>query len=275
MSAGPGSGVVEVGDYRLAYDAAGSGPETVLFLHPGLWDRRTWDGTFERFAERYRVIRYDARGYGGSPASTSPFSPSADAVAVLDALEVTRAHVVGCSMGGAAAIDMAVEFPSRVGSLVLAAPGLDGHRWAGPTGADAQIDEGIEAALKHGDLDRVVELGLKLWIRCGVDDPIGRRVRQIALDNTGSWLLDESLERHPDPRAATRLHEISVPTLILLGDNDYPEMAVIAERLERELPTATLVRVAGADHVINMRTPQVFDREVLAFLSRAATTVSS
>ncbi|MDQ3211003.1 MAG: alpha/beta fold hydrolase, partial [Actinomycetota bacterium] len=89
------------GDGRLHYEIAGAGPFVTL-LHPGLWDMRTWDDQFEPWLERFRVLRYDQRGYGQSSRPTeSPYSHVRDLVALLDHLHIDRTALVGCSMGGA------------------------------------------------------------------------------------------------------------------------------------------------------------------------------
>ena len=96
------SGSVELPDGgRLAFDVEGDGPDVVL-LHPGLWDRRTWDRQMTTFpVAGFRVTRYDARGYGESTRPNArPYSHVRDLEALMDALDITAAALVGCSMGG-------------------------------------------------------------------------------------------------------------------------------------------------------------------------------
>ena len=112
---------------HLAFEDVGDGPAVVL-LHPGLWDMRTWDRQMATFTEAgYRVIRYDLRGYGLSSRPTAePYSHVADLCSLLDTLEVEQAALVGCSMGGAVAIDTTLTVPDRVWALVTVAAGLGG-----------------------------------------------------------------------------------------------------------------------------------------------------
>jgi len=95
------SGVIEYDGGALAWESAGEGPD-VVFLHPGLWDGRTWDEQFGVFSRIYRVLRFDFRGYGRSsrPEPGKPYSHVDDLAAVMDAASVERAALVGCSMGG-------------------------------------------------------------------------------------------------------------------------------------------------------------------------------
>jgi pimeloyl-ACP methyl ester carboxylesterase len=124
---GARSRFVETEGARLYVEEAGDG-HAVVFLHPGLWDCRTWDPQFELFADRYHVVRYDARGYGRStrPEPGVAYSHVRDLLAMLDDSGIDRAALVGCSMGGTNEVDFVLEHPDRVLALVLVAAGVDG-----------------------------------------------------------------------------------------------------------------------------------------------------
>ncbi len=111
-------------------DSGGDGPPLVL-LHPGVGDSRFWDLVLHDLAASYRVIRYDARGFGRSPAPTVPFTLYGDLVAVLDDYGLDRVAVAGCSQGGASGLVLAVERPGRLSALVLLCPGIPGYPWCG------------------------------------------------------------------------------------------------------------------------------------------------
>ncbi len=108
----------------VEYDLAGEGDALVL-LHAGIADRRMWDPQWAAFAERYRVIRADARGFGATSAPDGPYGHHLDLAAVLDDAGVERAHLVGVSLGAGTAVVFALAFPDRVRSLVLVSPGGD------------------------------------------------------------------------------------------------------------------------------------------------------
>jgi pimeloyl-ACP methyl ester carboxylesterase len=257
---------------ELEYDVAGDGPGVVL-LHPGLWDRRTWDDQFGVFAERYRVVRFDARGYGRSPAAEPgrAFSPARDALAVMDAVGMTTAALVGCSMGGSAAIDVALLAPERVSALVLVAAGCAGMPDFTPEEEAwwTELDAAWEAAMARGDRLEARRIQVSAWAGLGMDDPVGRRILEIAIDNIDEMGRDESDAERLEPSAYERLHEIAVPTLVMPADHDPPEMARIARTLVERIPGARLVEIAETDHVLNMRRPREFNETVLAFLDEA------
>ncbi|BAJ31912.1 MULTISPECIES: alpha/beta fold hydrolase, partial [Kitasatospora] len=100
-------------------DSGGDGPPLVL-LHPGVGDSRVWDAALPALLGRFRLVRYDVRGYGRSPQPDRPYSMLADLRALLDRLGPEPVHLVGCSMGGGSALGLALERPERVASLVLA-----------------------------------------------------------------------------------------------------------------------------------------------------------
>ena len=121
---------------RVHYEREGAGPP-VVFLHAGVADSRMWDPQVAEFAKHFDVIRPDQRGFGESDLPPVPWSPVADLVSLIDQLELEPAHVVGCSMGGALAIDFALNHPERILSLVL-------------VGSDTEIDRrALETTVAH------------------------------------------------------------------------------------------------------------------------------
>jgi pimeloyl-ACP methyl ester carboxylesterase len=258
---------VEVDGGRLFAQAAGEGSGVVL-IHPGLWDSRTWDDQWDSFAARHRVVRYDVRGYGRSSRPTGEsYSHARDLAAVMDATGLDRAALVGCSMGGAIALNTALSYPHRVTALVLAASGLDGFEGSDEEEREWEERFGpIEALVESGQLERAQDLRLRTWAPLGTDDEAGRRIREIAMDNLHELTMDESAAEDLLPTALERLHEITCPTLILPADHDPPHMRRVAGILADRIAGARIETIPDVDHVINMRAPAAFDRIVLGFL---------
>ena len=113
----------------LAADDSGGGGPPLLLVHAGWADQSSWADVAGLLAGRYRIISYDARGYGASPPPQAPFSQLADLVTVLDHVGVQRATMVGHSGGGGTTIGLALASPERVAGLVLLAPGVQDYPW--------------------------------------------------------------------------------------------------------------------------------------------------
>jgi 3-oxoadipate enol-lactonase len=265
-------GVVEVPDGgRLHFEVAGAGPAVTL-LHPGLWDARTWDPQFEPWSERFRVLRYDQRGYGRSsrPEPGLPYSHVRDLLALLEHVGIDRTALVGCSMGGALAIDATITVPDRVWAVAAAAPALGGFEES--EDEEAWWDERaepIEASVGAGEIERAQDLLLEIWAPLGVDDPAGARIRAIARDNIHELTMDESGAEQLDPPAAQRLTEIDTPVLVLEARHDPPDGRRVAQLIAREVLDGRLATI-DADHVVNLRAPEAFDAAVLPFLQEHA-----
>ena len=149
----------------LYYEILGEG-EPLVLLHAGIADRRMWDEQFGAFAERYRVVRYDRRGFGRSALVEDPYSHHDDLRGLLDHLGIERASFVGCSMGGGAVIDFALSNPERARALVLVGSAVSGVE---SNETPPEEWEELVAADEAGDLERVSELEVRIW----VDGPIG------------------------------------------------------------------------------------------------------
>src|SRR3954468_7875090 len=141
-------------------EVAGEGPEIVL-LHEGICDSRMWDAQWEAWSRSYRLLRLDFRGYGRSPIEPGAYSSARDVLEVMDRHEFERSAVVGVSLGGRVALEVALAQPERVAALVLVGSGLPGHEWSDEMKA-AWGEE--EAAFEAGDLDKAVEISLRTWV---------------------------------------------------------------------------------------------------------------
>ena len=260
------SGFADVNGARLWYEDAGAGPAVVL-LHGHLVDSGQWDDQFAAWAREFRVVRYDARGFGRSDLPAGPFGHHDDLRGLVDALGVERAALVGCSGGGMAAIDLALEDPARVSGLVLVGTGLAGH----PFGEMPPQMQAMREARGRGDIAGAVELGLQVWTD-GSRRP--DQVDQVARERTREMMM-RVFSRPParrddvrvsSPPAAERLGEIGAPALALVGTEDLRWVREIAERIGAEVPGARVEVIADAGHHLNLEHPARFDELALPFL---------
>jgi pimeloyl-ACP methyl ester carboxylesterase len=228
-----------------------------------------WEPQFSVFAQHYRVLRYDLRGFGQSPMPDGPFDPWGDLAAVLDAAQIGAAHIVGASMGGGVALDFALMMPERVKSLVLASPAVGGHVWSEAVQA---FGEAEDAALDAGDIDLAVELNLRMWVdgvgrsRDQVDPVVRKRVGEMqrqAFELPNGAGVPGRLS----PPALERLAEIGVPALILVGEHDVGDFHTMAGILEQRISGARRLTVPGAAHLVSLEQPDVFAERTLSFLA--------
>jgi pimeloyl-ACP methyl ester carboxylesterase len=249
---------------RLWIETRGDG-EPVLLLHSGLVDSRMFDWQMDPLADAgYRAVRFDFRGYGRSDRPSSPYSNLDDAVAVLDALELERAAVVGCSLGGAVDLGLAIERAERVSALVLAASGIPGYQDWSPR-MRAIWDE-VDQAVKAGELERAHELDMSPWVLT-LGEPSDDFIRAIGHDNMHVLEIPEELETWPTGPLEPNLGDIAVPTLVTVGDRDIPEMLAIADLLAEQIQDAKgPIVIEGADHLLPTRRPAEFNQAMLEFL---------
>jgi 3-oxoadipate enol-lactonase len=259
------SGIAEINGAHLFYEVAGEGP-VVALIHAGIADSRMWDEQFEAFAQEFRVLRYDARGYGRSDMPAGPFAHHDDLRGLLRFLGVERAALVGLSMGGSTAIDFTFDHPEMVWALVPVAAGLSGYQYSeSMTRADAKE----EAAFERGDMEAVYEINLRTWVDGpmrppdAVDPAIREKVRQMQRDASTST---EGEPRRLNPPAAERLTEITAPTLVIAGDADMPDMLVITDLLTNGIAGAQRAIIPDVAHMVNMERPAEFNQLVLDFL---------
>jgi pimeloyl-ACP methyl ester carboxylesterase len=230
-----------------------------------------WEPQLRSFAATHTVVRVDLPGFGNSPVESNPVSYRGAVAEALDAAGSDRAAVVGTSLGGRVALEVALDFPERVTALVLVGAGLDGHDWSQKVEA---FGEAEEEALARGDLEAAVNLNVDLWVvgphRKG-DEIDPALLGLVAEMQRNAFRLgeghDDLREVRLDPPASQRLGEVSVPTLVVTGDEDVEDIHVIAGQLANGIPGAQRATIAGAAHLPNLERPEEFDRIVLGFLA--------
>ena len=271
------TGFAEVNGTTLYYEVAGAGHPFVL-LHGHLLDRRSWEDQLAVFAEQYRVMRYDQRGFGDSGLITKgkPYSDRQDLYELMKFLGIESAYLMGVSGGGALAIDFTLEHPEMVDALIPVTAGVSGFRPSEEMMKEhpdvVRMFTGMDEAFQQHDIARAVEISLELW----TDGPgrlpgraapeVRERVREMTMRNWERPDDEAQAETPPvplEPPAIGRLSQIGVPTLVILGELDAPNPL---EQLVAEIPGAKVVVMAGTAHHPFMEKPEEFNRIVLDFL---------
>ena len=231
-----------------------------ILLHAGVADSRMYRQQLETLAPARAL---DLPGYGRTP--LGPDTPD-DRTFVRDNLPDEPATLVGTSLGGRLALELALEAPERVAALVLVGSGLDGHEWSEQVRAFGAEEE---EALERGDLDAAVEANVKLWLADDADPDVRALVAEM---QQNAFELQAGHDAPPlpplDPPASTRLGKIAVPTLVVTGSEDVRDIHEIAEKLATEIPGAERASIAGSGHLPSLERPDDFDRVVLAFLRK-------
>lgn len=235
---------------------------TVLLLHAGIADRRMWAPQVEALeAAGHRVLAPDLPGFGD--AALTP--PTVDYVAFASGQLDGPAAVVGCSFGGRVALELAAAKPELVDKLVLVAPGLAATEWSKEAQAGFAEEE---ALIERGDLPGAGEQQARMWLAQDATDDVRALTAAMTVRSYDQQLAfeDEVRSVWPEPSAETRVAEIDVPTLVVIGDADLPELRAVAERLARELPDARLATIDGAGHLPSLERPGELNRLLLDFL---------
>ncbi len=263
---------IQVNGTRLFFAEGGEGPETIVFSHGLLFDRRIFDRQVAHFRDRFRCIAYDHRGQGESAAPPSGYDMNtlaADAAALIERLDATPCHFVGLSMGGFVGLRLAINRPELLRSLVLIGTSADPEPWA---------------HLPRYHLMRMVArwLGLRLV----VDRIMGLMFSAAFLQDEDRRTLRETWRDRllqNDPRTIVRpvdgvirragvadcLGAIRTPTLIIVGEHDTTTPPVRAERLHDGIKGSVLVRVARAGHITTVEQPEAVNRAMETFLQKA------
>jgi pimeloyl-ACP methyl ester carboxylesterase len=265
------TGYLQHGDGRLYYEMTGDGPPVVL-AHAGFVDSRMWDDQWQALAQRHRVIRFDLRGFGKSDPMAAPLSRRAELYQVLEQLGVGRAALVGCSLSGETVLDLALEHPDLVSALVVIS--------AVPSGFQLQGDPPphlleMFGALQTGDLSLASELQNRIWVDGPFRQPeqVNPLVRQRATEMNALALAKgagQAFMLPPvdplNPPAVARLADLQMPTLILAGELDHPEILRAAAVMATSMPRASKAILPDCAHLPNMERPVEFNHHILNFL---------
>ncbi len=261
------TGFAEIDGARIYYEVAGAGHPLVL-IHAGIADSRMWDDQFDAFAERHLAVRYDVRGFGKSDIPRGPSTTRGDLHALLKFLNIDKTFLLGLSMGGGIAIDFTLEHPKMVDALIPVASGLSGY--TKPSPEVEPLGAKLDAAYKGGDLAKAVAISLQIWTAGPsrtldqVNPTVRERIREMTMH---TFALPEGDRPQPlNPPALSRLAEIHVPTLVIIGDKDVSGILEIANLLEAGINGARKVVIADTAHMLNMEKPAEFNRVVLEFL---------
>lgn len=236
----------------LAHDVAGVGP-TVVLLHSGVADRKMWSPAIAELAHAFHVVAPDLRGFGESPLPGVEFGDAEDVVALLDHLAVPRAAVVGSSLGGRVALELASTHPDRVSSLVLLCPA---YRSTPRTRAAITFSDEETRLFEAGQLDEVVALNVQTWLGPEATDETRALLATMHRHAIGAQLAAESALPPPRRLAIDVVPaDIGAPTVVVTGGQDMDHFRAVADLLAEQIPGADLVSLPWAGHLPSLERP--------------------
>ncbi len=257
---------IKTGNFQIAYRRQGSGPALVL-LHGGLADSRQWSRQLEELSDEFTVIAWDAPGCGESSDPPEHFSLSdyADCLAdFIKKLGLQKPHILGLSFGGGLAIEFYNRYPDIPRSLVLASAYAG---WAG-----SLSPEEVEIRRKNGvqQSNMAPEKVVEKWLPTLFTDSVPIE----AVEETASMMADfhpvgmrAMLRAFAEADLRDVLPKISVPTLLLYGDEDQRSPLHVGRALHKKIPASEFIVMPGVGHVSNIEAPDIFNQEVRSFLS--------
>jgi 3-oxoadipate enol-lactonase len=260
------TGYINVDEGKLFYEMAGKG-ETIVLIHDGLIHREVWDGQFLEFAKKYRVVRYDRRGYGKSPDPHTLFSNIEDLKQLFVQLKIDKAILMGMSSGGGLAIDFTLKYPHNVSALILSGAVVGGYSYS------------LHMMTRGGRVDSLEVLlsdPQKMIQYFGWEDPYqvypeNIKAKEKCLQLLKAFPNNVSFEKFTFMKPADRpaikyLSEINVPTLILVGEYDIPDVHAHSGVIDAGIKNSKREIVNNSGHLIPLEQPAAFNAAVMNFL---------
>lgn len=272
--------IVPTNDTNIVGDSWYGHGSTVVLLHAGVTDRRSWNLVAPEVAKYATVLSYDRRGFGDTAPGASSYTHLEDLWSVLDHLQIGEAWLVGTSAGGKLALDAAVSLPDRVTGLVLLSPAVSGAPSPVVELIDpelSRIEEQIVKAEELNDLNEVNRLEIRLWLD-GPREAEGRVVgapRELALEMNrialGSGIAEKS-DRIIN--AWAHLEEISAPTSVACGALDANHILVRSGELSKRIPSSTFLVIEGMAHLPYLEDPMAVAALVIESISKESSRAS-
>ncbi len=263
----------KVNGITIGYKVDGQGEPLVMIMGFSL-SRRYWAPQTPTFKKHYQVITFDNRGVGKTDKPTEPYTVKTmadDTIGLMDRVGIDRAHILGISMGGMVAQEIAINYPERVGKLLLASTYAGGHEME-VTSPEMVKAVGFEGGYSEDDMSRLAAGKLTgSAVSLSFNSRLYRLIFALLAKICASINivgLTGQLEAVLSHNTLSRLHMIKAPTLVIAGTEDRVVAPGCSDKLASMIPNARLVKVEGGSHALFMEMRGRFNREVLDFLRR-------
>ncbi len=249
---------VEVPGGKLAGERRGEGAP-LIFIHGMAGERGDWNRLWAALPSGYGLLRYDLRGFGQSAGEEGfAFSHADDLLALMDSQDIDQAALVGLSMGGGIALNFALSHPDLVSRLVLISPAMVGWEWSQEWKA---LWRSVADAVRAGNLPLARERWLNhpMFVSVLAGEAAGEFRHGVEAYHGRQWLNDDQRRELPD---IERLHELAVPTLLLTGQLDVPDMRLIADTIENAAPGVIRIDYPASGHMLHLERPDDVARAI-------------
>lgn len=268
------SGYAQVNNTKLYYDIAGSG-EPLVLVHGSFGDRRFWDFQFTELSKKFKVLRYDIRGYGKSalPDTNELYRDVEDLKALMEFLKIDKAHVCGLSLGSFIVIDLALAYPDKCLSLIPIGPRVAGDgtdEYKSPSADSTRtIIATTTAIVKNKGARQATDY---LWTgdhamgKCVVSPKTKELLLRMGYEYSWWRYLNPGKREYAFPTAIKQLDKIKIPTLVVTAEYDLPLCKEVAAILAKGIPGAKLISIKDAGHMMNMDNPKEFNKAISEFI---------
>lgn len=257
------SSYIKTGNDSIFYEISGSGP-TIVLIHDGLIHREVWDAQFIYFSKKYKVVRYDRRGYGKSSPATGNYSNLEDLNTLFTQLKIDRACLIGASSGGRLALDFTLMYPQKASSMILVGAVVGGFSFT------------KHFNTRGGHLPSDLKDNQKESLYYASDDPYEiyhenkaakNKLIELVKNNPIRIYGSQIIASQKTP-AYKRLNEINIPVLILCGEFDIPDVHAHAGAINAGISNSRRIVIPKAGHLIPMEQPDLFNETVANFLKQ-------
>lgn len=246
--------MADVDGGQLYYETCGSGPQAIVLIHDGVINSASFDDMWPTLCRDFRVLRYDRRGYGKSPAATAPYSPQEDLAAVMRAARFDHASLAGFSFGGGLAVSYALDHPDQVDRLIISGAALNGF----------QVTRNFTDRITHimlpmiiGNFDGVVANASKeTWIMAPGHDEARAKIAALlkASPQDLRHQMHDPIKGWPSD--LPRMPGLKVPTLIMTGDHDIADNQAEGGAAQVLIPGSRRIVVEDAGHLMQLEHPR-------------------
>lgn len=251
------------GDAQIHYKISGKGQEMIM-VHGGYLDLNMWQPQIGEFRNDKRIVRFSDIGHGKSKSNNNQIYGHEIIVKLSQATEKNPAIIMGLSWGAMLCVDYALKHPNKVDKLILVSPGLSGWNYFKDTLA-AKNNKLRRIAIENNNIEQAAILFHQNWVVGPRRDKSDlepqfyeESLEMITTNMRDHWKEDWSkLDSIP---AIKRLKQITVPTYIIIGDQDADDIKSIAEEYDEKVPKSTKFVIENAAHLVNMEKPAAFNR---------------